>query len=145
MWHDVEGIGQFVCADAGWSHSHTHSMGRERKWSEAGTLQLCRSWIETSEDAYVGTDQKRQTLAKRIYTQWLNNKDPADAEEKRNRDHGRLKKVLPKVTKLCGMVAKVKSEQRSGWDKGMYVDAVLTVYSERKKHSFEFLTYWCLL
>lgn len=50
--------------------------------------------------------------------------------------------MQPKVTKFCGVYARVKSRERSGWNDEMYLDAALEIYAERYKQPFEFLAAW---
>ncbi|KAE8903706.1 hypothetical protein PF002_g19512 [Phytophthora fragariae] len=94
-------------------------MGKGPEWSDTETIQLCRSWLETSEDPVVGTGQKKKSFAARLYEHWLDNKSEESGEAR-----------------------SVKSRERSGWSEEMYLDAALQVYADRHKQSFEFLAAW---
>eukprot|EP00644_Phytophthora_capsici_P019069 jgi/Phyca11/52094/gw1.507.4.1 len=118
-------------------------MGKGPEWSEADTVQLCRSWLETSEDPVVGTGQKKASFLSRLYEHWLENKTDESGEDRSaTAVGGRWKKLQPEVTKFCGVYARVKSRERSGWNDEMYLDAALKIYAERHKQPFEFLAAW---
>nr|KAE8941446.1 hypothetical protein PF009_g8766 [Phytophthora fragariae] len=118
-------------------------MGKGPEWSDTETIQLCRSWLETSEDPVVGTGQKKKSFAARLYEHWLDNKSEESGEARSvTAITGRWKKLQPEVTTFCGVYAKVKSRERSGWSEEMYLDAALQVYADRHKQSFEFLAAW---
>ncbi|GMF49231.1 unnamed protein product [Phytophthora fragariaefolia] len=51
-------------------HLSTSTMGKRREWSESDTIQLCRSWLEISEDAVQGEGQKSKTYSSRLYNHW---------------------------------------------------------------------------
>ncbi|GMF58956.1 unnamed protein product [Phytophthora fragariaefolia] len=97
-------------------------MGKDVEWSEAETIQLCKSWLETSQDPVRGVSQKKCTFYSRIYEHWLEHK-PADADSRsESAIAARWKKMQPEVTKFSGLS--------------------LEVYAERHKQDFEFLGAW---
>ncbi|GMF47906.1 unnamed protein product [Phytophthora fragariaefolia] len=90
-------------------------MGKGVEWSEAETIQLCKSWLETSQDPVRGVSQKKCTFYSRIYEHWLEHK-PADADSRESAIAARWKKMQPEVTKFSGLYSKLKSRERSGWN-----------------------------
>lgn len=121
-------------------------MGKGTEWSEGETLQLCRSWLQTSEHAVRGAGQKRATFASRLYKHWHENKSAEDVNDRSALAvMGRWKKILPEMAKFEGILSKLKSKVRSGWTPEMYVSAALKIYAERYKHSFELQGAWEVL
>ncbi|OWY96905.1 hypothetical protein PHMEG_00032706 [Phytophthora megakarya] len=87
-------------------------MGKGSGWSEAETVQLCRSWLETSEDPVVGAGQKKKSFINRL---------------------GRWKKLQPEVTKFCGVYANVKSKERELKDKPKWTIKITSDTTARAK------------
>ncbi|EGZ12292.1 hypothetical protein PHYSODRAFT_336728 [Phytophthora sojae] len=70
-------------------------MGKGKECSESETIQLCRSWLETSEDA---------------------NKSDEDKEDRSETAiNGRWKKLQPEVTKYCGVYGKQEFKFLPAW------------------------------
>ncbi|OWZ13817.1 hypothetical protein PHMEG_00012796 [Phytophthora megakarya] len=118
-------------------------MGKGQEWSESEIIQLCRSWLETSENADRGTGQKKKTFTSGLYAHWLENKsDEATEDRSEIAVIGRWKKLQPEATKFCGVYSKWKSRERSGWSEDMYLNNSMKIYAERHKQPSEFLAAW---
>ncbi|OWZ22765.1 hypothetical protein PHMEG_0002485 [Phytophthora megakarya] len=84
-------------------------MGKGPGWSEGETIQLCQSWLKTSEDAVVCTDQKRKSFVNRPYETWLENR--AMETEK---CAWRQQLSLSEVTQFCGTSAQATVSSSCG-------------------------------
>ncbi|GMF28693.1 unnamed protein product [Phytophthora fragariaefolia] len=121
-------------------------MGKGSEWSTEDTVQLCRSWLETSEDPIRSTGQKENTLFNRIYRPWLENRSTEETEERTEvAITGRLKKLQPEVPKFDGNYAKLMRKERSRWNKTMHIDAAVKSYDERHKQPLGFMEAWKVL
>ncbi|KAG1693842.1 hypothetical protein DVH05_022762 [Phytophthora capsici] len=113
-------------------------MGKGREWSAEETIQLCRSWLETSEDPIRGAGQKKGSFYAKVYQHWLAQRGAGADERSEAAVSGRWKKLQPEVTKFEGIFSKLKSKERSGWNEEMFVKSAVSIYGERHKQPFEF-------
>jgi hypothetical protein len=122
-------------------------MGKGTEWSISETEQLAISWSETSENLIRGANQKRQKFTTCLYEHWKKNKSAADQNDRTEiAIIGRWKKILPEITEFCGIYAKLKSKERSGWNEAMYVENACKIYAERYNSSFgDLLSTWQIL
>jgi hypothetical protein len=117
-------------------------MGKGPDWSDADTVQLCYSWLETSEDRLRGAGQKKETFYGKIYQHWLQNKSAESEDRSVAAIAGRWKKLLPEVTKFEGIFSKLKRRECSGWNEAMYIANAAKIYNKRHKQPSEFKAAW---
>ncbi|EHS63887.1 uncharacterized protein PGTG_20869 [Puccinia graminis f. sp. tritici CRL 75-36-700-3] len=96
------------------------------KWQPEEDQSLCTSWLNTSKDAVVGTNQTKTTFWDRIYAMYLELMDEVTEKKKKTKGFKpfptRLKKPLEdrwyhiqhQVSKYCGYYSQVERRMRSG-------------------------------
>ena len=90
---------------------------RGRNFKQSEDEQICRSWLNISQDGAVGTDQDNNTFWNRIHAHYITNGTVgADMDMDRSEQaiSSRWGEIQKCVNKFCGAFAQIEARERSG-------------------------------
>jgi hypothetical protein len=118
-------------------------MGRGKNWSSGDDLNLCTSWIAASEDAIVGTGQKRESFWDGISKNFQRLTGTTDRSIASLQ--GRWSTINKDATKFNGIMRQVSNVPRSGWNEDKYQEEATKLFLEETGEEFLFLSCWMYL
>ncbi len=121
---------------------------RGKNFSSSEDVKLCKSWLDVSQNAITGTDQKSETFWAKISDSFNSGKAITDEEFRSPSSlQSRWTSLQATVAKFCGVFQSVSNELHSGWSPEDILKEALTRYSEKsvKNQPFTSLSCWEIL
>jgi hypothetical protein len=84
-----------------------------KNFTIAEDQQLCRSWLNVSQDPVTGTGQKVTAFWKRVFEHY-NEFKPPGSERSENSVINRWAVISQAVSKFCGCMAQIENRNKSG-------------------------------
>lgn len=121
-----------------------HHTTRGKNWSTNEDEALCRSWLDVSQDPVVSTNQKSETLYRRIRQKFVEicqeTNVAIDFELRGEKGLKSRWSVINKgVCKFVGCVTQITSRQQSGFSPQDVLREALLLYSTKEKSPFSLM------
>ncbi|WZZ66170.1 hypothetical protein YC2023_077540 [Brassica napus] len=122
--------------DSNFADDSQASRKERRAWTPTDDVVLISSWLNTSKDAVVGTEQKSLAFWKRIAA-YYNASPKLAGSEKREENHckNRLQKINDIVCKFCGAYEAANREKTSGQNENDVVKLAHEIFFTNHKKS----------